>query len=384
VAAETVEPEVDDRRADLAAAFEKAEQSAEAPSAEAPATSPVAEAAPEVEPAPAVESAGRTRDDKGRFVSGEAAKQAKPEAQAGVAAPPVAIGQQPAKPPETQSTPPASVLKPPQSWKPGVRELATKLPPEFAPLLEEANRRERDFLINHQKTVEMQRQIDPILRAVQPYQQGLLQRGARVEEVIGNFLRTEQALSSPDPRTRAQVLAQAITTYRVPVDLLAQALDATPAPVQGQPSQSIDPQQIIAQAKEEIRRELEQTRWQAATQNASADIESFVSSKSPEFWTEDIQYSTGVILQAATDRGIAMSLEQAYEQACWADPEIRGVFQQREASKKAATNVQATQRAHAAASSVKSQPGGPTAPPGPEDDSWRAHLEHAWSKAAGQ
>lgn len=373
--------EVDDRRADLEAAFDKAVTTPETPPVEAPAA-PAVEAAPEIEEsAPSVESAQKARDEKGRFVPASAAK-GNPAvrspgagAQEGVVPPPPAVI---GAPPPT--TPPASVFKPPQSWNPQARELAAKLPAEFHPILEEASRRERETSVAIQRATETTRQVEPLLRAIQPYAQALQSRGMDVTQVVGNFLRTEQALSSPDERVRAQILAQAMPQYRVSVEALAAALDGMQAPVQGQQTQSIDPQQIIQQAKAEFTRELQQQRFQQATESSTAEIEAFA--PQAEF-LDDVRETTAALLETAARQRVALSLKDAYDQACWADPRIRGILQQREASKQAATGAQATQRAHAAASSVKSRPGG-IGNNAPLGDSPREHLEASWNRIHGE
>jgi len=344
-------------------AVEAAQATAE-PAAATPEPAATTEAA-----TPAESPEGRARDEKGRFAPGAAKGESSPpppaaKTQEGVAAPAVAIG-----------TPPAPVVevRAPQSWKPDVRELVSRLPPEFRPILDEANRRERETQLAMQRASEAQRGLEPLLRSVQPFVQGLQQRGFDPAQIVGNMLRTEQALSNPDERVRANVIAQALKQYGVGVETLAAAIDGQPRQTQ---QQAIDPQQIVQQAKAELLREIEQQRIQQASSAASNEIESFA--PQAEF-LDDVRMTAAAILQSAAEAGVAKTLKEAYEEACWADSRIRGIYQQREASKKAATGAQATQRAHAAASSVKSQPGGGNGTT-PLGDSWREHLEASWDK----
>ena len=366
---EQQEPEADDRRAALSAAFDAVEagEPQAAPSEE---TAPAGPETAAEEPA-AAPTAGR--DDKGRFAPGAAAKGnaapklTVPGAQAGVAPPAVAIG--------TVATPPASVPDPwsraPQSLRPEAREKWASVPPEVQ---QEIHRRERDTAVAMQRASESQRLVEPLMRAVQPYAQALQARGQSPDQVIGNMLRTEQALSHPDERMRANVLAQALKTYSVSVESLAAALDGAP---HQQTQQAINPQEIIRQARDEFARDLQAQRTASASQSAAAEIESFT--PAAEF-LDDVRDMAADLLESSARRGIALSLQDAYEQACWSSPGIRKVLQQREASKQAATGTRATQRARAAAVSVRSTPGGSasSAPPG---ESWREHLEAAWDKA---
>ena len=371
-------PPDDSWRSHLSAQMDKAEI-VEAPAA-APTTS-VAKAAP-VEPAPEVATAdSRPRDDKGRFTSGEAAPAlpAKPEAPAGVAAPATAIGS-----PAPAAPVPTLEIKAPQSWKPEEKALWDKLPAETRAVIV---RRERQMEAGAQKALEVQRTVDPLLRAVQPHLQGLQARGLVPVQVISNMLQTEQALSHPDERVRAKVFAQALKTYGVGVEALAAAIDGAP---QGQPqAPQFDEASLLQKAKAAVMAELGQQRMQTALQGAQSEYSKAEGGEWGEFLAhpdmgETIKLNAAAILEAAATAGVDKGLSQAIEEACWAVPEVRKILQQREASKKAATSAEDTQRARAAGSSVRSSPASPVGAGEPADDSWRAHLAAAMDKVSGK
>ncbi len=399
MAAEAVEQQSDDRRSDLSAAFDAAESGKVATPAEPlpPSQSPTIATGTDAEPAkaeakPAAEGE-RARGPDGKFLPKAAVPPAPAGKQDGVVAPVAAIG-------ATQTTPPAAVKadfweKPPQSLKPELHEKWKALDPEIRQAFV---RRDRDAAVATQRYTETARQAEPLLRALQPFLPTLQQRGMDPVQTIGNFLRTEQALADPNPQTRAAVLAQAIRTYNVPIEALAAALDGTAQP-QAQPQ--IDPQQIVAQAEQRILQRMDAQRQQAAEATAHAELQQFeASAEFLEPFNESGLADPGSIraLMAAQFQQMAddnrerraqgmpevdLTMQEAYDRACWAHPQTRAVLQQREASKQAATSAQATQRAHAAGSSVKSQPGGPSAPTPPGDD-WRSHLSAAWDAAEGR
>ncbi len=130
----------DDLRADLNAAFDAAEASTPDPAPSTPEVAPEGASQPPApseaaqpsppEPGETAQEA-RARDEKGRF------------APKGPEAPAPAIGApaKPQAPAEVAPTPPVESIKPPQSWKPGIREKFAALPPEVQ---QEVIRRERE------------------------------------------------------------------------------------------------------------------------------------------------------------------------------------------------------------------------------------------------
>jgi len=357
--------EHDDLAQALSASWDRSAAANAEPAAETPIEVPdgkitgndplaASDAAPEVEapaPEPKPDADGRVRGPDGKF----APKTPPAEEVKGPAQP---SGQPPPPPVATEPW-----QKPPQSFKPEAREEWAKVPPA---LQQEIHRRDRDHAVAIQRFTEQQRQVEPIMRAVQPFAQGLTQRGQSVPEVVSNFLRTEQALSHPDERVRAQVVAQALGTYRISVEALAAVLDAGPAAHQQPAPQSLGPDQV-AQIVQSV---LGQREQQSAHQRAQAEIASFQG----EF-LEDLKPAMAAMIQG----GVAKDLQSAYDAACWADPRIRGILQQRSASTQAAKATASTQRAKLASSSVKSSPGSPTNG-APLDDSWEAHLSAAWDR----
>jgi len=62
------------------------------------------------------------------------------------------------------------------------------------------------------------------------------------------------------------------------------------------------------------------------------------------------------LMDLATKRGQSLSLKDAYDRACWANPEIRNVIGQRRERERAQQTNQVTQKARSAAVSVGGSP----------------------------
>lgn len=341
--------------------------------------------------------AGRERDAEGRFVAkkpGAASSGTPPVkatssgAQAGAAsgAPPGAAAPQAAAP----VVPPAPVLKPPQSWKPAVRELAAKLPPEFRPILEEAVRRDREAAVALQARAEAEKGAGAWGEVVRPYEAQFRQAGVAPEAYVGDLLRTAHALTYGNAQQQGEVLAGIILQYG------GHLLKADSVDEQGNPSAPLDrmlvarmrgqqaqPQQAPQPQfdKEALLQEVEQ-RMQATVQQRVAEAE--LVKIAPELeYIEDLKDDMARLFEA----GLATNYKEAYALALQLpkNSDTLGLVRQKEAATSAANAQASTQRARAASSSVSNKPGGAggSAPPG-DDDDWDAHLNASWDRAAAR
>jgi len=121
----------------------------------------------------------------------------------------------------------------------------------------------------------------------------------------------------------------------------------------------------------------QQQRAAAVQQKVQADMASF--QQSHEFF-DDVRRDMGDLMEMFHNRGVALSLDEAYDKAVKLHPEISAVLQQREAAKAAGNAQASTQRAKDASSSVRSNPAGATsAAPG---DTLRGAIEAAYSAAS--
>jgi len=80
----------------------------------------------------------------------------------------------------------------------------------------------------------------------------------------------------------------------------------------------------------------------------------------------------------ASQRGQALSLQDAYDRACWANPEIRNVLTQRQERERAQQTSQVAQTARRAAASVGGSPAFNASQEAPSD--LRSAIEFAMRK----
>ena len=356
----------DDIRSAVAASFDKVESSAPTPS-EAPSTpAPVEASAPvAVADAPATETAPA-------------------EVKPSDAAPPANGGDKPGQtaavvPPEsTPAAPKVPEVKAPQSWKPALREHWAKVPPEIQA---EVVRREREVQSALQEASEAKRVAGAFHQTLAPYM-GMIQaeRQDPVQAVAG-LLQTAAALRTAPPAHKAALVAQIITGYGInPSDVAAVLEGQQPAATQQQAPQHFDPEAIARQAEERVRQSFAQQARQHQMRQADNEIQTFISSGEAEFF-DDVRPIMASLMEAAAKSGIALTIKDAYAQAVSMSPDLKPVLQQREQAAKATATLAATQKARAAASSVKTTPA-PIASAAPA--TIRGDIEAAFAKASGR
>lgn len=370
------------RREAIEAAMNANEEAETSTPVEASPTPGPVEAAPEAtvaaaEESPKPDSESKGRDGKGRFQRGERA--IKPTARPaqkleasvapaptkpGVAAAPVATG-------TPAATPPAE-LKAPQSWKAGTREKWGALPPEVQ---QEVYRREKETAAALQQASQARELHSAFTQTVQPYLGMIQAEGGQPMAAIGNLLQTAAALRTAPAGHKAQLIANMVRTFGVPIEALDAALSGQPMP-QGQGhQQAVDPNAIARQVMQQVTQGLQTQRQQATQQRYVTQMQDFASKH--EFY-DDVREYMADLLEVAGRRGIELTPEDAYNRSCEMHPEISKVHAQRKAVQQANATVASTQRARAASSSIRSQPSGAVSAPQPAGR--RAALEAAFEQ----
>lgn len=361
----------------LSEQFEKADAAvSEAPAAGAESAAPAtpAEATPSTDGAPEVTG----RDDKGRFVAkpaaaakgNEAPRPTSSGAQAGAASgAPGAVAPAGAAP----VAPPAPLFKPPQSWKPALREKWSTLPAEVQA---EVDRREREIVKALQTSAEAEKGTGAWNEVVRPYEAQIRSAGGNPQQYVGSLLQTAHALAYGHPQQKADIVATLAMQFAVSPQDLDQALVARMNGQQGQqrPVQPpIDEEAILRRVEE---------RAQAAADERFAAIELEKARPGLEYFDDLAEDMAKVI-----DGGLATNYQEAYALALQLpkNSETLALVKQKEAVNSAANAQASTQRARAAASSVRSTPGGSgsAAPPGDNDD-WETHLNASWDRLAAR
>ena len=304
------------------------------------------EGADAAEPVPVAEAEeGRARDGKGRFAQkdGEAVR---PESAADAQAP--ARRDEPGG--ETQPT----LDRAPQSWKPAAREEWAKVPPAVRA---EVYRREQDVQQAFQQTAQERKLAQAFEQVYKPYEAMIRGEGSDPIRAFDHLLQTSYQLRTAQPVQKAQLVAGLIKQFNVDVQTLDSCLVGQMVPQQQQqrPQAPQDPRMDnLMQALQNIQRETTQKKAQSAQQ----EVAQF--GQKHEF-LDDVRDVMADLIEVSANRGVELSMEGAYNQACMLTPEIKQVMEQREKARVAAASQQRAGRSRRAASSVAGSPAG--APP---------------------
>lgn len=181
-----------------------------------------------------------------------------------------------------------------------------------------------------------------------PYEAIIRAEGGTVEGAFKDLLNTSYVLRTGTPQQKAQVIHQAIQQFGVDLRLL------------GQGQQQIDPniahlqreiQMLRQQANPEaIKTQLQQ---QIESDNIQRQISEFAANpKNAHFQT--VRSQMGALITS----GQAKDLQDAYDQACWANPSIRSELLKAQSAQEAEKRKAEMAKKKNAAASVQGSPDG--------------------------
>jgi hypothetical protein len=291
----------------------------------APANDP-ASAAPAVAPEPEVALEAKTetpRGEDGKFVAKA------PE-----------TGQTlPVDQPEAASPEAPELIRPPASWSAAAKAAFSTLP---LLIQEEAVKRERDVDHGLQQRANELKKYEPIDQVLAPYRDKFALAGVRPEQAIQQLLAAQDALEK-DPISALLYLAR---NYGVHPQQFVQSLGQAPV----QPTLPPELQHLVQEVTtlKQSLSQREQSEAQAREAALTSQIEQFRADPK-HLYFENVSEDMALLLQ----NGRATDLADAYDKACWSNPEVRTLIladqaraAQEEAGERAkAEQAQATQRA---------------------------------------
>ena len=324
------------------------------------------------------------RDEKGKFAPKEAenaqidTKPPEEGVKAGpkVGQPPVS-GEKPVKDP---------LARAPEAWKPEAREHWKDIPEGAKAEIIRHNQLVYDTL---NRTSEERKFAQAVQKTVAPFEHLIKAEGGDTVRAIDSLLSTAALLRTGTADQIAQLVGQLTQQYGVGrfgnqfIEKLDNALVGN-APKDENPEVAALRQQYeremapLRQMQQQMMQQQQMT-MQQSQMEAEQEIERF--SEQAEF-LNDVRMEMADIINMGAQRGMNYTLQQAYDIACKAHPEISKVLAQREHAKTAQSLSQTAQRARAAAVSVGGAPslgGGDDVP----SDSIRNALEFAMSRAGG-
>jgi len=242
--------------------------------------------------------------------------------------------------------------KAPASWKPSVREHWKGLPDDVK---RQVAKREREIMMALETSVENRKMGERFTQVVNKYQPVIAAEG--VTDPITGFeglMQSIAGLRMGNGTQKANIVAGMIKAYGVDIKELDNVLSAQ---ISGKQPQSTEEDRLNRLLEERLapynqfmqnaeRMKQEATRRQAEQyQQEASDF-----AQNHEFF-EDVRMEMADLIELAEKNGRTLSLEQAYNMACAANPEIAKAMQYRSSQ----TNIAAKRKA---ASSVVGKQGG--------------------------
>lgn len=343
------EDDIDDNGGadDLRSAIMAAASSSSEPAARETVTEP-REDAPAAKP-----SSDRVRDASGKF----APKSADEPVQGAEAKPPAT---EPVTPPETA---PAATRPAPQSWTTDTKQAWASLPPAIQ---DQVLKRETETARALEQSSSARRFTSDMEQAMAPHRELLSRVGVPPAAAFARLLEAHTSLE----QNAVAGLQQIAASYGLKIVNMQRS---------GQPGAPQQPAAQQRQAPPPDVRSLVQQELAAEHQRQAlaSEIASF-GQKNPHF--ESVKPAMARIIQTAASAGEDLSMQDAYDQAIWANPTIRAQLlaehaapvaaQVQSEAQRAAAQAQAAAdqarvtRARAAGGSVKGAPNGTVAKPG--------------------
>ena len=307
------------------------------------------------------------RDAKGKFVKKNAATTdtpahiGRPDAPDAKAAPvgaeaPAATDASGSPVPTTETAPAADAAPP--SWKDGLKEKWGSLDPDVR---SEISRREREITTGLQRAAETRKFGDSILQEFAPYAEVLQKEGATPQAAVRALLETSYTLRYGS-REHKTALFQAMAN-QYGIDLNAQ----------------VDPEKANLQREIDSRR-IEEARQGSQQQSnlqqeVAGEIQAFVDSPGHEHYETVRPVMAGLL-----GSGVAKTLQEAYDRACWADPTVRTAMQQAENLKRVAEQA----KNRNALATVNGAPGGAVTPAASDAKDLRSFIASQFESGGGR
>lgn len=247
------------------------------------------------------------------------------------------------KPKEVKPELPA--ILPPISWKTETKAKWDKLPREIQ---EEVTRRETEMEKKF-SSIDEERQFGRKLReTIAPYTPIINSSGSTPEKAVGELLTYAHILQTGTPQAKAQLLWQLAQRWGADMRITPQAASHPQFQLQ-------ELQQKLAKTQEELAGLPQRLQQQQEEAKLKAVIDAFAADpKNPHY--ERVK----AVMASLLSSGGAKDMQDAYDKACYADPDIRSSLlteQKKAEEEKRIADKKAKAEAARNASSMKSSPG---------------------------
>lgn len=274
---------------------------------------------------------------------------------------------------ETETQTNEKAAKAPASWTPAAREAWSKVPPEAQAQIA---KRESEMNRYMQNTADAKNFMKGFKQTIEPYHGQMMAAGVKDPmQVVGALLNNDNLLRNGDTHTKAELVASMITKFGVDIGTLDNLLSGESP--QQQPQGNPHVQDMIRQEMAPFHQMIQQN--QVAQQQQQYQVQQDAANEVQTFgqgneFLPDVRMQMASLLDMAAQDGREMSMQEAYDIACHANPEISNVIKQREVLARS----QQTQNKRNAASSVTGRPigGGGSAS---HSNSLRDSIANAWN-----
>lgn len=223
-----------------------------------------------------------------------------------------------------------ALVTPPATWSASGKAVFASLPEAAR---REIAKREQDYARGIQQHAEAAKGYERLMREFQPYEAMIRAENGSPEGAIRDLMRTAYVLRTASPQDKGRLVMG-----------IAQQYGADISQFVGQPAQQAEGQQqeILPQMRqmvqelvsphlqriqswEQQQETARQQSLQQQQQEITGQIEAFQNATQEDGITPKHVYFENVrdLMSAYFANGQAQSLEQAYEMACWANPEVR-------------------------------------------------------------
>ena len=269
-------------------------------------------------------------------------------------------------------------IKAPVDWGPKEREQWSKIP---RPLQEKIVSREKEMAETMANTAQARQVNDYINQLGQSYAPVLAAEGAESPlHAIKSLFDTVASLRMGTPTDKARTMGQLIQHYGIDIQALDSVL-AGQAP-QENPQNALE--QMIDQKMQPVNQMMQQLgnihqqQQQVSQQKVNGEVAEF--GKTHEFF-QDVRMQMADFVDMAAAQGRNISMEEAYNMAIAANPEIQQVIAERQKQQSIMGNQQSMAMKHNAASSIRGTQSGT---PGKEAMNLRESIADAWNQSMGQ
>jgi hypothetical protein len=237
--------------------------------------------------------------------------------------------------PETPETPPAPKVEIPQGVPPAIKAKWDTLDPEVRAALVKREEDVHKMFTRHDSELNLGRKMKDV---IQPYMPIIHAEGGTPETAVQSLLNTAYVLRTAPAAQKTQLFAQMAQQYGVDLSQLGVQ--------QSQPDNgAYQFQQQLAQLQEQLNPDaiMSRLRDQMEADKINEEVRAFAANPANVHF-DTVRAEMAALMQS----GRAKNLQEAYDYACWANPETRSTLlakQEAEKEAKRKAEIEAKKRA---------------------------------------